>query len=272
MAKQIHAILVQAAMTPEEQTRLRDNFLRECFHCSKLSHPNIVGFIGIYFTNPHPLPVMIMELMEKSLTAFMEKNQEVSVMRKGSMLLDIAEGLSYLHVWKPPIIHRDLSPNNVLVKTNDEGGMIAKISDLGVAKAIEVNKRAQRNTLTKVPGTVDYMPPEAFEEDPVYNTSLDVFSYGGVMLFVANQEWPTPTAQVRMDSRGRLIAFTEMQRRQKHLNKMTGGMEVLKPHIDSCLNNNPAKRPSMAALTETLKSLKVCEFQKCDTDAVHVHN
>jgi len=159
-------------------------------------------------------------------------------------------------VWRPPIVHRDLSPNNILLKTSEGGGLIAKIADLGVAKAIKPNKKVQ-SRLTKVPGTMDYMPPEAFEEDPVYNTSLDVFSYGGVMLFVANQEWPTPTVQVRLDSSGRLIAFTEVQRRQKYLDKMTGGAEVLKPLIESCLSNDPAKRPTMAAVTGALKSIKV---------------
>jgi len=167
------------------------------------------------------------------------------------------KGLSYLHVWRPPIVHRDLSPNNILLKTNEGGVMTAKIADLGVAKAIKVNKKVQ-SRLTKVPGTMDYMPPEAFEEDPFYNTSLDVFSYGGVMLFVANQEWPTPTIQVRLDSSGRLIAFyTEVQRRQKYLDKMTGGAEVLKPLIESCLSNDPAERPTIVAVMEALRIVKV---------------
>jgi len=159
-------------------------------------------------------------------------------------------------MWRPPIVHCDLSPNNILVKTNEKG-VTAKIADLGIAKAIKANKKVQ-SRLAKVPGTMDYMPPEAFQDDPVYNTSLDVFSYGGVMLFVANQEWPTPTVQVRMDSSGRLITLTEVQRRQKYLDKITGGAEVLKPLIESCLSNDPAKRPTMAAAIEVLKGIKVC--------------
>ncbi|XP_065884887.1 uncharacterized protein [Dysidea avara] len=254
-AKEIHSILMEGAQTPDEKRRLKDNFMRECTHCSELSHPNIVRFMGIYFPTQQLLPVMIMELMDESLTAYMEKNRKVPLMRKGSIMLDVAEGLSYLHVWRPPIVHRDLSPNNILLKTGEGGGVTSKIADLGVAKAIKANKKVQ-SRLTKVPGTMDYMPPEAFEEDPVYNTSLDVFSYGGVMLFVVNQEWPTPTVQVRMDSSGTLIAFTEVQRRQKYLDKMTGGAEVLRPLIESCLSNNPAKRPIMAAVTEALKSIK----------------
>jgi len=255
-AKEIHSILIEGAQTPDEKQLVKENFVRECTRCNELSHPNIVRFMGSYFPEGQFLPVMIMELMDISLTVYVKKNCNIPLLKKNSILRDIAEGLNYLHNCKPPIVHRDLSPNNILLKISNGGIMVAKIADFGVAKAIKANKTVQ-SRLTKVPGTVDYMPPEAFEEEPVYNTSLDVFSYGGVMLHVANQEWPTPTVQVRMNSSGQLIAFTEVQRRQKYLDKVTGGAEVLKPLIESCLSNDPAKRPTMVAVINTLMSMKV---------------
>jgi len=83
---------MEGAQTPDEKRRLKDNFVRECTHCSELSHPNIVRFMGIYFPTRQLLPVMIMELMDKSLTAHMEKNRKVRLLRKASILLDVAEG------------------------------------------------------------------------------------------------------------------------------------------------------------------------------------
>jgi len=91
-AKEIHSILMEGAQTPDEKRSLKDNFVRECTHCSELSHPNIVRFMGIYFPTRQLLPVMIMELMDESLTAYMEKNCKVPLMKKGSILLDVAEG------------------------------------------------------------------------------------------------------------------------------------------------------------------------------------
>jgi len=87
----------------------------------------------------------------------------------------------YLHSHKPPIVHRDLSSNNILLTTF----LRAKISDLGVAKVIRPD---HKKSLTKVPGTADFMPPEAMCDTVTskYDTSLDVFSFGAVMLHVAS--------------------------------------------------------------------------------------
>ena len=48
-AKQIHSILLDKSISPEEKRAVRDNFLKECHQCSTLRHPNIVQFIGVYY-------------------------------------------------------------------------------------------------------------------------------------------------------------------------------------------------------------------------------
>ena len=50
-------------------------------------------------------------------------------------------------------------------------------------------------TITKIPGTPDFMSPEALAQRPVYGPSLDVFSYGGVALDLITQQWPEPSDQ-----------------------------------------------------------------------------
>ena len=252
-AKEIHSLLLEVA-NQEETQKIKNDFLRECYHCSVLRHPNIVRFVGVYYPKRNSLfPVMVMELMAESLTHYVKK-PDISMKMKASILYDVAFGLNYLHSYNPPIIHRDLSPNNILMSRDS----IAKISDLGVARVVRADNRATQTMLTKAPGTVDFMPPESLGEMVDYDTSLDVFSYAGIVLHVVNQEWPSPTTQVRLDQRtGKLTALTEVKRRQAHLDKMKGGGEVLKPLVKACLNNLPAKRPTIAAVFKLLEPLKV---------------
>ena len=69
---------------------------------------------------------MVMELMETSLTSFIEKNQsKIAMKTKSSILHDVSLGLSYLHGSYLPVIHCDLSSNNVLLTSH----LVAKISD-----------------------------------------------------------------------------------------------------------------------------------------------
>lgn len=257
-AKEIHSLLFEET---EEKLNLLDVFSRECCQCSELIHPNIVKFIGVYFPHNQLLPVMLMELMDKSLRAYLEVPQtQVNLATKSSILIDIAEGLTYLHHSSPPVVHRDLTPNNILLKLpcDKDGVPVAKISDLGVAKAVETNKNI-RQRLTKLPGSPGFMPPEAFYENPDYNTSLDMFSYGGVVLFVANQMWPDPSAPNIWDRKtNKLVAFTEIQRRQRYLDEMKNGTEIWRSTVEGCLSNDPDERPEIAQVSDRLKSFKVC--------------
>ena len=258
-AKEVHSILIKSTqMAPEERRRLLNSFQRECDHCSNLNHPNIVHFIGIYHPPQQLFPVMIMELMDESLTTYAEK-PNISFRRRVSILYDVAEGLNYLHSRNPPVIHRDLSPNNVLLKHLPEILPIAKIADLGVAKILNFDGKISKSYQTKVPGTMDFMPPETFVEKPQYGISLDVFSYGGIMLHTVNGKWPTPTPLTDFDPVTRQVrGFSEVERRKEHLDKMRGEAEVLRPLVEACLDNDPVKRPSILELPKKIKPLKVC--------------
>ena len=252
-AKEIHSLLLEVA-NPEEKRKIKNTFLRECYHCSLLRHPNIVRFKGVYYPDKDSVfPVMMMELMGDSLTHYIKK-PNISMKMKASILYDVAVGLNYLHSYNPPIIHRDLSPNNVLLSRD----LVAKISDLGVAKVVKADGRVTQTMITRLPGTVDFMPPESFGEMPNYDTSLDVFSYAGIVLHVVNQEWPSPTNQVIQDYKtGKLTALSEVERRQAHLDRMKDGAEVLKPLVKACLHNVASKRPTIAAVFQLLEPLKV---------------
>ena len=108
-----------------------------------------------------------MEFLPTTLTQCLDRYGVMPEEINYSILEDVAVGLLYLHDRQDPIIHRDLSANNVLLT----GDMRAKISDLGVAKILDASP-TRMSTMTKTPGTQSYMPPEAMVARPHYNVKV----------------------------------------------------------------------------------------------------
>ena len=202
------------------------------------------------------LPVMIMEKMQHSLRGLVEDYNNIPLNVKLSILDEVCLGLRYLHSRDPPIVHRDLTPNNILLG----GRLEAKITDLGVAKVMQTDSEM---TMTKIPGTPDFMPPEALIKRPVYGPPLDIFSYGGVALNVITQQWPEPSDAIQFNPKtGRREVVTEVMRRQSFLDKMTGGAVALKPLVMTCLDDEARNRPSVMEVSMEIKRIKdVCSHQ-----------
>ena len=269
-AKEIHSILVEGVGQVEMQ-RTIESFMRECRQCSTLRHPNVIQFLGVYYptgaggANRMRLPVMVMEMMADSLTSFVDKHEKIPVHIKYSIVHDVSLGLCYLHNHDPPIVHRDLSPNNVLLTAHH----VAKISDLGVAKVIKADSR---KTMTKAPGTVDFMPPEALASSPLYGPPMDVFSFAGIILHTFNQQWPRPFDQVHFDPKTRKkVALLEVERRQQYLDKMIGEAEVLRPLVEECLDDDPVVRPTIATVCERIQVSKDAYMKECPQDVITLH-
>ncbi|XP_065884876.1 uncharacterized protein [Dysidea avara] len=252
-AKEIHSIFFQVA-TPHELERIKRSFLEECRIWSTLRHPNIVLFIGVWYRNGDDsgIPVIVMEKMHCSLRFFVETHgtQEIKYDIKLSILHDVSKGLWYLHTQNPPIIHRDLTPNNILLGRQCE----AKITDLGVAKIMKDTDSGRK--MTKVPGTPHFMPPETLDDKPKYGPTLDIFSYGGVILYTITQQWPEPKAREKHNPyTGRRELVSEVDRRNDYLDKMTGVAIALDPLTRSCLNDSPDERPSITEVSRTIKHM-----------------
>ena len=208
------------------------------------------------------LPVMVMEKMQHSLRDLVENYDNIPLNVKLSILDEVCLGLRYLHSRSPPIVHRDLTPNNILLSYRLE----AKITDLGVAK---VMRSDTKRTMTKLPGTPDFMPPEALSIRPMYGPSLDMFSYGGVILNVTTQLWPQPSDRQEFNSdTDAWEIVSEVKRRRQYLDKMTGGAADLKPLVMSCLNDNPKSRPVVAQVSVTIKRAKDECNQKSSCDGM----
>ena len=253
-AKEVHS----SAIKRENLETTKRAFLTECIQSSTLNHPNIVRFLGAYSGGQSVFPVLVMERMQESLASLVDRysNTKIPLFPKLSILQDVSEGLWYLHSHDPPTIHRDLSPNNILLTDQ----LIAKVSDLRAAKVMQSSSVASSSSSSCTVGTVEFMPPEVLREIPEYVPSLDVFSYGGVILYLANQEWPEPSGYVSFDPKTRNpVGLTELQRRHEHIQKMTHTPVDLQQLVEECLDNDPNERPQISFVSKRIGKMKEAE-------------
>ncbi len=206
---------------------------------SKLHHPNIVQCLGVYTAHESDVPMLVMEYMPLSLSRCLEKYMHIPPSIKYHILLGVSSGLCFLHHQDPPIVHRDLTSNNVLLSES----LQAKIAEFGVSRIISADARMA--TLTTAPGTTVYMPPEALVAHPKYDEQLDIFSFGVLVIHVVVQVLPAPTiaaTRVDEDDRSKVVGVSEVERRAFFLDQMKNE-DVLNSLAKRCLSNDPQQRP-----------------------------
>ena len=223
----------------------------------QLDHPNIVQCKGVSLLMDQPLPVLLMERLMSSLHDYLLRpdNSNLSVERKVSILHDTASGLDYLHSQTPTIIHRDLTAKNVLLDSQ----LMAKIADFDNSRIMDLDPEASPETLTSLPGTLEYMPPEAQGGSVAYDPSLDVFSFGHLSLFTVTQTPVRPLdTPSYYDSSNRLCARSEVKRRARFVEaaeQVLSENRSLVSVMRRCLHNNPAQRPHTRELVTRLQEM-----------------
>ena len=254
-AKILHRTLFQ--FTAPGTTSVMQKFEQECRLLSAIKHPHIVQYLGTYHDPESRLPVLLMELMDESLTRFLERsNKPLPYHTEVNLCHDIALALSYLH--SNGIVHRDLSSNNVLLIA----GSRAKVTDFGMVKLYDVNRSTAHLTpLTLCPGTTVYMSPEALREQPVYTDKLDSFSLGVLCVQIMTRQFPDPSNRVTIieDSRyptGTIeVPVPETQRRQSHIDLIDPAHPLL-PVALNCLKDRDRERLSCHELCGRMFTLK----------------
>ena len=245
--KKIHDLLLQQG---DASYTLR-RFEEECRLLSQVRHPNIVQFLGVHFQRGVRVPILVMEYLPTNLTSCIEQYGILPKEISYSILHDVAMGLCHLHSQTPPIIHRDLSSNNVLLTAN----MTGKISDLGVARILNLTP-LQVSRMTNTPGTPAYMPPEVMVANPKYDASVDEFSYGTLMIHMFSGQWPEPQIGPNRFQEDMLVPVTEAERREVFL-RAIGNDHPLMDLILKCINNNPRNRAHACEIVERLAAMNL---------------
>ena len=249
--KRLHTILLQD-QSPGGTEKLIANFEAECITWSKLRHPGVVQFFGVYLERGSRLPVLVMEKMDTSLRRYLEDHskKEFPLHLKAFVLRQICQALAYLHGQNPPLVHHDLSPNNVLLNMVS---FVTKLTDFGMSRAINPSALSRKSS---VKGTVAFMAPEALHNPPRYNETLDVFSFGNIILSTLTHEWPNPGPPNQYEG-DVFVGITELQRRDYLVAMFTPQeKQLFLPTVCQCLENRPDKRPSSAVLVRELRRIE----------------
>ncbi|XP_047165125.1 leucine-rich repeat receptor-like protein kinase PXL1 [Vigna umbellata] len=196
-----------------------NDVLREVELLGRLRHRNIVRLLG-YVHNERNV-MMVYEYMPNGNLGTALHGEEsarllVDWVSRYNIALGVAQGLNYLHHdCHPPVIHRDIKSNNILLDANLE----ARIADFGLARMM-----IQKNeTVSMVAGSYGYIAPE-YGYTLKVDEKIDIYSYGVVLLELLTGKMPLdPSFEESID----IVEWIRKKKSNKSL------LEALDPAIAS---------------------------------------
>jgi tRNA A-37 threonylcarbamoyl transferase component Bud32 len=159
-------------------------FQSEVTMLKKVSHPKIVKLID-HFADNNRAFLVLNRISGVSLREFIQKNgpvtQDVAVL----LLAQMCEILNYLHNCSPPVVHRDFTPENLLIDKDLQLTLI----DFTIAQTSEGTGQAAA-------GKVAYMPPEQYRGE--VNVQSDIYAMAGSLYFCLTGREPEPLRQLNL--------------------------------------------------------------------------
>jgi len=152
---------------------------REIQALRRCQHLNVIKLLEVFESDTSLY--LIMELMERDLFEEVVKNGSISEPRARSYFYQIAEGIKHLH--SLCVTHRDLKLENCLLT---DGGIILKISDLGLSKVLKLSDTEMMKTRC---GSPNYAAPEILNGEG-YTPSVDIWSMGVILYAMIYGEFP----------------------------------------------------------------------------------
>ncbi|CAH9060171.1 unnamed protein product [Cuscuta europaea] len=163
-----------------------DGFEAEIETLGKIRHKNIVKLLCSCITRDSKLLVYeympngsLGDLLHSSKSGLLDWRMRFKI------IMDAAEGLSYLHHdCAPPIVHRDVKSNNILL----DGDYGARVADFGVAKVVDATDKGPKS-MSGIAGSCGYIAPEYAYTLRVTEKS-DIYSFGVVVLELVTGRLP----------------------------------------------------------------------------------
>ena len=212
--------------------KLVAQFTLKCFSASKFSHPNVEQFVEIAHADDKGVPMIITELLEENLTAYISRTTDTFHYNlQLSVCDDIAQGLQYLH--SQQFVHLNLHGANVLMTSDHH----AKIADY-LCPHLLAGVAPDSSSV--------YLPPETTQDKRI-TVQSNVFTLSVLFLEVITKLSPQPSNNLNL---------SELERRKSDLEKVPKSHPLL-ALIQQCLSDHELKRPLMKEVSDHLaQSLK----------------
>jgi serine/threonine protein kinase len=173
-----------------------ERFLREARAVSQIRSPHICE---VYDSGrlEDGTPFLVLELLEgESLYDAMCRDRQMSPQVTLAIILQVAKGLARAH--EAGIVHRDLKPENIFLTVDNDGHLLVKILDFGLAKFYDpvnpgVSKGARLTREGAVFGTPAYMSPEQVRGQAAADTRADLWALACITYecFTGTTVWST---------------------------------------------------------------------------------
>jgi len=160
------------------------DILKEIQMWSNIRHPYLVQFLGVsYDKDENDFYILLEKIHGENLGTYMiNKTKSVNKYAKYQICIQLINVIKFLHSCKPPIIYRDLKPENVMIdKFNN-----VKLADFGLSRYMPEESKYQ---LTGGTGTIRYMAPEVYLGHK-YDLKADVYSLGFILYYIIGGKKP----------------------------------------------------------------------------------
>jgi len=186
--KEVALKLISADLTDSHQGQER--FVQEVLAAQELQHANIVRVFHLdevagqsFFTMEYVPGRSLREVVEERK----RQGQTFSLKECAAVLMPVLKALHHAHTQNPPVIHRDIKPDNIIV-TGDFPTPQVKVLDFGLAKMLSPSKLT---TTAMTMGTAYYMAPEQVKGAKDIDQRADLFSVGVVFYEMLTGEVPS---------------------------------------------------------------------------------
>lgn len=162
--------------------RVLQNIQREAMLWRKLRHPNIARMID-FFVEDQRAYLVLEHIEGTTLKELVTSSGALSERRVAELSIQLCDILGYMHRRQPAIVHRDFTPDNLMI---DEKGTV-KLIDFNVAQQLEAQ------TTKTVVGKHAYIPPEQFRGKA--DTRSDIYACGATLFFLLTGVEPEPISE-----------------------------------------------------------------------------
>ncbi|CAF1102606.1 unnamed protein product [Adineta ricciae] len=167
----------------EKKANYIKHALREYDIHKHLQHKRIVKLFDVFEIDTNSFCTVLEYCDGNDLDFYLKQNKTIPEKEARSIIMQIINALKYLNLEiKPPVIHYDLKPGNVLLGTGNQSGEI-KITDFGLSKQMHEDSFDEdgMDLSSQGAGTYWYLPPEVFVQGPnppKISSKVDVWSIG----------------------------------------------------------------------------------------------